>query len=61
LRQVVCTRHHEAYEYWDFKKGRPITPANASPESTLKTPMATAMASSKLLLAAVKEKVAVSG
>jgi len=61
LRQVLRTRHHEAYEYWDFKKGRPIAAANASPESTLKTPTATAMASSKLLLAAVKERAAVSG
>src|SRR5258708_4331016 len=37
-----------------------MTPAKASPELMPKTPMATAMASSKLLPAAVKERAAVS-
>lgn len=36
----------------------PITAANASPEFIPKTAMATAIASSKLLLAAVKDNVA---
>src|SRR5208282_2837889 len=42
-------------------KSGPITAANASPELMPNTPMATAIASSKLLLAAVNESVAVSG
>ena len=37
----------------------PMTAANAAPEWMPKTPTATAMASSKLLLAAVKDKVVV--
>jgi hypothetical protein len=39
----------------------PITAAKASPELIPKTPIATAIANSKLLLAAVNERVAVSG
>jgi hypothetical protein len=37
----------------------PITAANAAPDFSVKTATATAIASSKLLLAAVKESVAV--
>jgi len=37
----------------------PITAANASPECKPNTPIATAIANSKLLLAAVNDKVAV--
>jgi hypothetical protein len=54
-RKATCTR---AISMGTSTRG-PITAANATPELIPKTATATAMASSKLLLAAVKDSVAV--
>ena len=51
---------YQAYQGWHLDQG-PDHAANAAPDAIPKTPMATAIASSKLLPEAVKARVAARG